>query len=768
MSGHLVGRETDIHQLVTMLTEHRIVTLTGPPGVGKTAVALAAADRLRLPGVDVHIVDLGGVTASTQLVDSVLTQCGGRQVPGRESLDVLAVRLRGRTSVIVLDECEYLAADVGNLVTRLTALEPSLRILATSRRSLGVANEQVLVLPPLALPSREDSLPAVVGAEAVALLLERARAAGHAPVIGPHQKDALVTISRELDGLPLAIELAAAQLRSLSVNQLAELISSRFELLEMAGPCTNSRRRSLNASISASYDLANASDQRLLAALSIFSGHFSLDAAAAIARVTFGEHPDPRVLSSRALTALVDQNLVVREQCGDVQGTIKFRLLTSVREFLQPRRHQLFSDFALIDSIAAWVAELAATANAEWFGEHQTAWQRRLLVESETIDLLLQHCADDPSRAPRALAAACDLWFYWVSCRSTREGRAWIRRCILTHIASKQLLVTAAWTDCWLAIIEDDRDGALAGATRLTALLGSDVGRPAQINGHQMILAAQMYAHGPDRDAVDALEALAVEHCELNAPSRAADDWFFAAAGNMVLNRFDQAERCCQAMMTLSDMHQEAWSKSYALWLGAVTAWRREDYKTARTRAMEGFDLALALEEHAAMAVCLDVLAWLTARAGAHDRSAVLLGACDAIRDVTGLPLLYWDLDDHDRCSQRVADRLGKNDYDHFVSTGRSATIGPLSQLRALVDATTDTLTSPSPALPGLTGRQWEIAALIADGLANKEIAERLFISVRTVDKHVENIFAKLGIRARSQIGTWVGERRNSVIQIDP
>ena len=324
-----VGRRRQLQEVKSALTAARLVTLVGPGGVGKTRLGLRSATDLRRGIPDgVWLVELAGLRDGELVTKAVMTSLGLRDELSRWPVSRLIEYVASKRVLLVLDNCEHLLDECAVLADALLREAPGLRILATSRQPLGVAGETVVQVGPLSVPDADDRTAPdrIAQSEAVALLVERAREAGAAFDVTPDNQATVAELARRLDGIPLAIELAAVRLRTLGLDQLVERLNDRFHLLVGGSRTSPLRHQTLEATIAWSHDLLGQAERALLRRMSVFAGSFSLEAAEWVGQA--GGPTPAGVLD--LLTALVERSFVIRE---GTSGRARYRLHETMREF---------------------------------------------------------------------------------------------------------------------------------------------------------------------------------------------------------------------------------------------------------------------------------------------------------------------------------------------------------------------------------------------------------------------------------------------------
>jgi predicted ATPase/DNA-binding SARP family transcriptional activator len=427
-----VGRADDLARITGMLDGARLVTLTGPGGAGKTRLAGEAAARLldRMPG-GVWMVELGSVADPTDLAQVVLASLGARElgllpprgVTALPPLERLVEAIGGKRLLLVMDNCEHLVGAVAALVDQLLGRCPALRVLATSREPLGLAGEALHPVGPLAMPDHDVPPAEAVAYPAVRLFAERAAAARPGFAVDRSTVAPVLRICRALDGMPLAIELAAARVRALSPEQIAARLDDRFRLLAGGGPPVLPRHRTLRAVIDWSWELLGDPERVLLRRLSVFAGGATLEAAERVCAAPGLDGPAAGEVLY-LLAALVDKSLVV---AGDTEGTgePRYRLLETVRAYGAERRRQAGEDRALRRAHAAYFLELAERAEPELRRADQLRWLARLAAERDNLHAALRATADAGDAAEMLrLVGALGWWWFLRSARA--EANEWL------------------------------------------------------------------------------------------------------------------------------------------------------------------------------------------------------------------------------------------------------------------------------------------------------------------------------------------------------
>jgi len=769
-----VGRRGELAEVKRLLAESRLLTLTGVGGVGKTRLALRAAGGLRRAfRGGVWLVQLDQLRDQALVAQAVAGPLGLQDRAGVAPVAALADYVADRQLLLVLDGCEHLVDAVAKLADLLLRAAPGLRVLATSRESLNIAGETVLPLAPLAAPEEGQglTLAQLKMFPVIGLFADRAAQAVPGFAVTEANMAALAGICRRLEGLPLAIELAAARARVLSPEQINARLGDRLGLLTRGSRATPARHQTLRASVEWSYELCSQPERLLWQRLSVFAGGFELDAAEGICA-------DHRMAAGQVLGllgALADKSILIAEHG---EGGARYRLPEILREYGQERLRQAGEDTALQRRHRDWYEQLARQADTDWLSPRIAEWTARLLREHANVQAAQDFCQTEPGEAEAGLRIAMYVWpiYYWNAGYVTegryRLGQALALACEPTTWRARGLLLASL-----LAAVSGDRGAApalLAEGTSLARQLTEPATRSfaAYVSGVACDVAgdlAQAIAHY--EDALAALPATAVHGRQRAVVLRS----LASAAG--IAGDGQRAAACHRELVDLTEPGGEAVQRSYSpywLWPLGLAAWRQGDLDQATRLQQECLRLHASASERMGTALCIEVLAWIAVSARQHERAAALLGAASSLVRSMGATLdSNHVLAGYQRdCECRARRALGETAFQDAHHRGL--------ELPA-EDAIAYALQQPSAKPPGkqqpgkqpgtrsaapvadgmpLTPRELQVARLLARGRSNKEIAAQLVISQRTAEGHVENILTKLDFTSRAQVAAWVTASR--------
>jgi len=749
-----VGRRDELAAVKQSIGLSPLTTLTGIGGVGKTRLALEVARLSRRAfSHGVRFVDLAPLQDSGLVAQAVAAALGMRTESTAWSLSALGDYLSDKPTLLLMDNCEHLVDACAVLVESLLQRAPDLRVLATSREPLGVPGERVVVVPPLSVPSEGSaSLGAMPKYDGVALFVDRARAVLPTFELDEDNASAVASIVHRLDGIPLALELAAARLRVLSPHQIERRLDDRYRLLSGGGRTGHPHQQSLQTLIDWSYDLCSPAERALWVRLGVFPGDFDLAAAEEICGG--GEVDTTSVLD--ALTGLVDKSvLVVNARTRDV----RYRLPETLRDYGRDKWESPDQETEFRRRHVAYFQRLARRAEAEWFGPEQVSWTLRIHDEYVNLRTALEFALTQPADQPGIIEVApTAMNTYWSVTGRLAEAERLLTRIISLRPEPSGERANALWLLAWIALNRGDisRSRELARESRQ---LGNELGDAVAEGSAACLLGVADYLLDDLASADVQLEhSLAVMTAGVNGPTAPFVAGTLVALGRVAAKRGDAelAVDYFQRAVDVCRSRGESWVQGLVLSHWAMAAWRSGDDR-AGDLIRESVRLRSMFPDIPGVAADLVLLARVDASGGAYDRAARLLGGARSLFDATGA-IPFPDLQPiDDEAHKECVAALGKRAYDSAARQGAQMSLSELASY-----ALGGELPLPGPATPDarLTRREFEVADLVSEGLSNREIATRLVISQRTAEGHVEHILSKLGFTSRSQIAAWSTEQK--------
>jgi predicted ATPase/DNA-binding CsgD family transcriptional regulator len=758
-----IGREEELSELSSLLTESRLLTLTGVGGVGKTRLALQTAGKVlpRFP-YGVWFVDLAPLTDASLIPSVTALSIGLSEDPSRPLLDRISDYLRDRAVLLVLDNCEHLIGVCATLAEHLLRACPTLRILATSREALNIPGEAVWPVPPLSLPEPDegDGAGEALKSEGVRLFAERARAVWQRFALDDMNAAAVARICRRLDGIPLALELAAARVPVLSPEEIAKRLDDRFRLLTAGSRTGEPRHQTLRALVDWSYGLLTDSERILFRRLSVFAGGWTLEAAEVICAGEGIERRDVLTL----LAQLVDKSLVV---VTSGSGATRYGLLETLRQYAADKLEESGEAPHLRRRHLTRYRELAECMLPSLMEPHQAALFGRLETELGNIRAALEWSKAEPDAVEEGLRLAGALMHFWYFLGHAAEGEGWLAALLALAPESR-----------------GGRDGTRSStAARAAALMAL---------GSLMVL-----QYRPAEAQVYAEKALVLWRALRDKPGIAFTLLRFGQAVRLE-GALERAEALLGESLVVGRQLESRPLMSAALRELGLVAYAKRDPERAQalledslSLAREAGDLrrinlvlaplaALAIEQgdlpaarahlHEALAVAeraglrvdfaaaLQMLACVAAMESRPARAFRLAGAAaTASRALGGRELHYvaW-LARAEPHLELARKSLGERAAAAVCAEGEAMSLKQALPYALGDEGLEASAPAPcSPALSAITAREREVAALIARGYSNPEIATTLVIARGTVKRHVENILTKLALSSRAEIAGW-------------
>jgi predicted ATPase/DNA-binding SARP family transcriptional activator/DNA-binding CsgD family transcriptional regulator len=760
--SRFVGRERELIEVKRALAMTRVLTLTGAGGSGKTRLALEVARDLVGAYPDgVWLVELAPLSEGKLIAHAVAEALGVPEQPGRSLNDALVDALREKRVLVVLDNCEHLIEEAARLVDVLLGLCPRLRILATSREALNVEGEVVWRVPTLAVPDpgRPPAPTELRRYDAVRLFVERARLRLPDFEPTPQNAGAVVQICRRLEGMPLAMELAAARVGALSLEQISGRLEDSLKLLTGGSRTATRRQRTLRGALDWSYELLLEEERTLFRRLSAFAGWWTLEAAEAVGAAGGIEEDIMDVLSN-----LVDKSLVVTEP--EAPEVVRYRMLESVRQYAREQLEESGEAEAIRRRHASFYLALAKEAESGLTGAQQQAWADQLEAEHDNLRAALSWSLENEPQT--ALQLAETLARFWEIRSHFLEGSRWLEAVLQetrhTDTATRAEALTEAGTFAFHR--GDYRQATVLHGEALT--LYKELGDERGVAFALMCLGVQALEQGDYERAKPLFEEALASSQQLGDERTSAYTLHNLGEVARFRGEYGQAKtRGMEALAMFREM-DDKWCVARTLsWLGMVTVYKSDDREAAAGFLREGLALNREIGGWEWVAYSLEGFASLVGAKAEGERAAMLWGAAEALREEIGSPIQPTDRADYDRSVAAARTHLEGAAWEAAWKQGKEMSLEEAIEYALLGEEPTP----PEPSAPeeeaigtqpaGLTRREQEVANLIGRRLTTRQIASQLHISEHTIDKHVANILSKLNLHSREQVGAKMAKQRS-------
>lgn len=661
-----VGRTRLLANLKHHLTTSRLVTVTGIGGVGKSRTVLRLAHQVRAQYADgVWFADLARLQDSGMVKQTIATALGIADQSSRTPSESLSEWVGERHMLLILDTCEHLVQGCAELVEELLEANQQLTILATSRQSLHLAYEQVVPVPPLLAPG-DDPAESLFTNESVQLFA--ARAGGVVPdfVLDESNIGSVAELCRRLDGIPLAIELAAVRLRALSVDQIQGLLADRFSLLAGASRTALPRHQTLRAAIGWSHELCAPEERLLWARLSVFAGDFELDAAKAVCADSRLREPDITDL----VVGLVEKSILLKRSN---HAGVRYKLIDTLAEYGEEWLDKLGETEEMRRRHLRYYLSLAERSEDAWSGPRQIYWFVRMRQEHDNVRMALEHALRSPGATVLSLKLLGSLWFMWICCGFVREGRAYLERALQANPTPSKDRCKALWVLSYIRSAQGDSVGAREAAEQCSTE-AVRVG-----DSRAVILASKMQGTSAllqgDLQKASALLGVAIE---FNTDNKELNPGLLPAIVELSIVLTSQGE-LFEAESLLVDCLQvcrergELWLSSYAHWALSLPRMAMGRAAEALTTAQEGLRIKRHFHDTTGSLMVLESIAKILSMLGEADRSARLLGALQQNWRSSGMPMLGAPFltSDHEKCVKECEKILGEDGYQAAFEAGR-------------------------------------------------------------------------------------------------
>ena len=791
-----MGREREMAEVERGLASTRLLTLTGAGGSGKTRLALEAArDLVGAYPNGVWLVELAPLSEGALVPKEVAEALGVPERPAQPLDDTLAEVLRDRELLLLVDNCEHLLEATARLVDGLLDSCPHLSILATSREAIGVEGETRWPVPPLSVPgggleSSEEELEAF---ESVRLFVERAGGRDPSFSLSPQNKRAVTEICARLEGIPLAIELAAARVDTLSPDQISKRLGGSLDLLTRGGRTAEPRQRTLKGTLDWSHDLLSEPEKVLFRRLSVFAGGWTLTTAETVASGNGVEEGEVLDL----LSGLVEKSLVLAEEHGG--SGVRYRMLEPVKQYAREKLGDAGEGEAVRCRHADFFLALAERAQPQLRGPEDKAWLERLEREHDNMRAALSF-ALECEEAELALRLAGALGTFWHMHSHSDAGRKWLEAALARDDKVPAVVrIKALEALYWLAFDRWDHDRAqaiareameLSAEAEIEASLAASLrimsAGPAWVRGDYergkelleeslrisreagdrimmaealIQLAATAWGQG-DTERGNEIYEEGIELCREAGYTFRLPDFLFSLGYQLLLEGdYERGAALNEEAVAIGREHGYKRSLNFALDNQGWAALLQGDHTRAKTFYEESLAVSKELGDRACASESLDGLACVAAAEGEAPRAARLFGAAEALRETLSEAVVFQHTPEEaawrEPSRSRARSHLGEAGWEETLAQGRVMGLREAIEYALSEEDTSATLPAPeqpsTSELPaGLTNREVEVLGLVATGMTNAQVAEKLFLSPRTVQRHLNSVYHKIGVGSRT------------------
>ncbi len=796
-----IGREREIGDVKRLMGTSRLVTLTGAGGSGKTRLAMEAARQMMEVYPDgawfVAFAPLSDPTLVDQTIASAMRVA---EDPGRPLIETLCIYLHSKHLLLVFDNCEHLVAECAQAAATLLQACPQLSILCTSREALRIEGEEQYQVPPLSLPQKGEitSPDQLEKSEAVRLFVNRVALVQPAFAITDENSGPIAQICQRLDGMPLALELAAARVRTLSLQQIAERLDDRFHLLTTGSRGAPARQQTLAATLDWSYALLEERERTLLQRLSIFAGGWRLEAAEAVCAgqgVEAGEVLD-------LLSRLADKSLVVVDRL-EGEG-LRYRLLETIRQYAREKLEKAGEVNELRNRHLNYYVQWAEDAGPNLGGGEQIVWLQKYEIEHDNLRAALEWSQAAPETGELGLRLAAGSSDFWRLHNHISEGRVRLASALANKGAQEKTLARAhaLFRASLLAFYQSDYSACrplaeesldisgkrgpagrlgVANALEVLAEVASETGDyPSAFKLYEKalpiykevgylggvadtlkMLGWSAMRTGDYEQAKSRLEEALVVCRQTGDPRHITSA--LAGLGELATRagQYKRADDLLEESLNISRRVGAKWGIAIPLGSLGWVALLRHDFGKMRDLLGESLSIRRETGDQGGLAWCLEKLAEAASLEGGQKKAARIFGAASALRAPTGSVIDPTDKPDYDRLVSELQTALSMEAFTAAWAEGGST---PLDDMIAYA------LSEPEPSIEesargekekfgGLTAREREVAMLIAQGKSNREIAKDMTVSAKTVETYITRILHKLSFDSRVQIATWSIEK---------
>jgi len=802
-----IGREQDIAGVKQWLAEYRLVTLTGPGGCGKTRLALQiAAELTSAYEHGVWLVELAPLSDPDLIPQAVAAVVGVREYPGVALSQTVFEHLSSRHALLIFDNCEHLITGVAHFVELLMRKCPGLTVLTTSREGLSIPGEAIWTVPSLSLPtpqpwtdpvSAHETVNTYLKSESVQLFMACVSAVSPEFTLTIDNGGWVADICRRLDGMPLAIELAAARVRALSVKQIAERLDDRFNLLTAGSRTAPPRQQTLAGVLDWSYALLSEPERNVFQRFSVFAGGASLEAAEAVCRSEWV--PSGDVLD--VLSHLVDKSLIVADHR---HSETRYRLLETIRQYARQELVDQGQEDECRDCHLVFFVQWAETTAQILEGKDQLVGLKRFETEHDNLRAALEWSRRNENNAKSGLRLAAACGPFWVSHGYLSEGRRQLSEALSPGQVKdrSRTHALALLNSAYLAYLQADYPAGQGLIEEALAIWrGLSQGNQADFasslalyGGFRMEVGDYEHAQRLFQEALetytrlDRKNKIGAVYKDLGWSAMRTGDFpqaqiylekslaltqetgdktnlnfAYSGLGEVAvrLGQFERASALLKKGLSLSRELGDKWLEATILGSLGWVALRTRNMDAMRNYLSDSLSLRIRLGDQGGIAWCLEKLAEAAVLEKQDQKAVTLFASAAALRIPIHSVIDPVDQPEYERNLSGLRSKLGQKVFDARWEEGKGMPLsdGVAYALSGPAELMAETAISDKSKFQGLSKRERETAALVAQGKSNREIAQIMIVSEKTAETYVGRILDKLGFDSRVQIATWAVER---------
>ncbi len=750
----LIGRQKEAEEVERLLSATRLLTLLGPGGVGKTRLALEAASAsIKKYSNGGCWVDLASLIYPSLIPQTIAKLLGAYVTPNQSPLKTLEGYLQSKQLLLVLDNCEHLIVSCAELVEHLLNTCPKLHVLIVSREVLGVYGEVIWHVPSLPFPDVQ-ALPPIqrlLEYPSIRLFIERAAAVLPGYSLSEQNYRPITQICQKLDGLPLAIELAAARITLLSAKEIADRLTDRFDLLTGGSRNVLPRQQTLRAALDWSYEFLTESEQSLFRRLSVFADNFSLEAAEQIACPNLPATERFHFLN--LLVQLVNKSLInVNTGLPGSESDSRYRMLETIREYAREKLGAAGETMPVYTRFVDYYQKFVIEAELKLYNQEQDAWSDQIEAEYDNLRNAIEWSLENKD-AELAAQLAIHLSRFWQLRWYSSEAAIWLDRILAWPGITDQTRAKLLLTRGHIARVQGDYEKAKGYVEDGLAILRAYEDRSSITQGNVIIGIITIF-QGAREKGIKLLE-----EC-LQALRETGDEWHSAFVLLYISDAYNRigdntrASLLCQESLSLFNKLGDPWGIAFASGIAGEIARQQGNLQKAKEYFRKNFIYYWQHGQKGEIPYPLETLSLIAINEMDYLRAARLWGAAEEYRKKANAPLPPAYQIDYHKYLALIQEKLGEKAFGSAIIQGRELLPQALFDLATHDDLTppqTPSSISTQPILEfRLTKRETEILRLVANGMTDSQIAEQLFLSPRTIGKHLESIYSKLQVNSRT------------------